>query len=102
MIAGHLALLDAAVFSGAANLRHPVEQPARFGLDDERCSQSGSRRGRGLAMQAPLAPNGIRPCFDNLVFVGLYHTLRPPRGKDRCSDSDSNANSERRLRERRS
>ena len=60
MLTGQLALLVAAVFSGAALHINVAEQPARLGLDD--CSLLTEWKPaykHGLAMQAPLAIVGF-------------------------------------------
>ena len=43
MLAGQLALIAAALFTGAAFYVSACEQPARLHLDDALCSRSGSR-----------------------------------------------------------
>ena len=60
MLAGHLALIVAAVYSGAAIFVSLIEQPARFGLDDRALlAEWKPSYKRGAAMQAPLALAGF-------------------------------------------
>jgi hypothetical protein len=60
MLAGHLALIVAAIFTGIAFYVSFAEQPARLGLDDRALlAEWKPSYKRGLAIQAPLAIVGF-------------------------------------------
>jgi hypothetical protein len=60
MLAGNLAFMVAALFTGAAFYVNFAEQPARLGLDDRALlTQWKPAFKRGFAIQAPLAIVGF-------------------------------------------
>jgi len=74
MLAGHLALIVAAAFFGAALYINIAEQPARLGLDDEALiAEWHHAYRRGFAMQGPLALLG---CL--LALVAWWQTFDWP------------------------
>jgi hypothetical protein len=74
MLAGHLALIAAAAFFGAALYINVAEQPARLGLDDRALlAEWHHAYRRGFAMQGPLALLG---CL--LGLLAWWQTLEWP------------------------
>jgi hypothetical protein len=73
MIFGHLALISAAAFAGAALYVNVAEQPARLLFDDQALlSEWKPSYKRGTAMQAPLAVVG---CI--LGMIAWWHAREP-------------------------
>jgi hypothetical protein len=85
MLLAHLALIAAALFTGAAFYVNVVEQPARLGLDDAALlAEWKPSYKRGAAMQAPLALIGSVlgliawwQTRDTLLLVGTVAILAP-------------------------
>jgi hypothetical protein len=87
MIAGHLALIIAGVFTAAAVYVNVVEQPARLQRDDRAfLAEWQQRYKRGFAMQAPLAILAGLFCQRRLA-MGLPLLLRTgPHAAGHCAN----------------
>jgi hypothetical protein len=73
MFVGDLALIAAALFTGAAFYINIAEQPARLGLDEQSLLSEWKRSyKRGFAMQAPLAIAG-----GLFGFIAWWQTKEP-------------------------